>query len=76
MCLYEDYSGNFWIGTSGNGLIKFDRDKKKFISFGAEENIDADVIYGILEDDQKNLWLSTSNGIYKFSYETGTAVTL
>ena len=71
LCLYEDYSGNFWVGTSGNGLIKFDRDNNKFISYGAQENIDADVIYGILEDDQKNLWLSTSNGIYKFSYETG-----
>ena len=71
LCIHEDYSGNFWIGTSGNGLIKFDRDKNKFISYGANENIDADVIYGILEDDQKNLWLSSSNGIYKFSYETG-----
>ena len=73
LCLYEDNSGNFWVGTSGNGLIKFDRDKKKFISYGVTENINADVIYGILEDDQKNLWLSTSNGIYKYSYETSVA---
>ncbi len=73
LCLYEDNTGNFWIGTSGSGLIKFDRDNKKFISHGAKENIDADVIYGILEDDKNNLWLSTSNGIYKFAYLTGIA---
>jgi two-component system, sensor histidine kinase ChiS len=72
LCLYEDFSGNFWIGTSGNGLVKFDRDNKKFTSYGAEKNLDADVVYGILEDDRKNLWLSTSNGIYKFSYEMET----
>ncbi len=72
LCLYEDRSGSFWIGTSGSGLIKFDRDRKKFISYNSQADIQADVIYGILEDEQKNLWLSTSNGIYRFSYETGS----
>ena len=70
LSLYEDYSGNFWVGTSGSGLIKFDRNNNKFFRYGAEKNIYADVVYGILEDDNKNLWLSTSNGIYKFSYES------
>jgi two-component sensor histidine kinase len=32
------------------------------------------VIYGILEDDQNNLWLSTSNGIFKYSYRTGKSM--
>jgi ligand-binding sensor domain-containing protein/two-component sensor histidine kinase len=73
LCLYEDLSHNFWIGTYGNGLIKFDRKRNSFISYGADKNLDADVIYGILEDDKKNLWLSSSNGIYKFSYVNETA---
>lgn len=72
MCFYEDVDGNFWVGTSGNGLIKFDRKAKQFFSYGYEKNIDADVVYGILEDDNKNLWLSTSNGIFKYSYRNGT----
>lgn len=71
LCLYEDYSGNFWVGTSGSGLIKFDRDTEEFTNQGYEAKIDADVIYGILEDEQSNLWLSTSNGIYKYAYKMG-----
>jgi ligand-binding sensor domain-containing protein/two-component sensor histidine kinase len=69
LCLYEDKSGNFWIGTSGNGLVKFDRENKHFYSHNVGKKLDADVIYGILEDEEKNLWLSTSNGIYRYSYE-------
>lgn len=73
LCIHEDNSGNFWLGTSGNGLVKFDRERKKFYSIGSGKNINADVIYGILEDDRSNLWLSTSNGIYKYSYENESA---
>lgn len=71
LCLYEDYSGNFWVGTSGSGLIKFDRNTEKFTNQGFKAKIDADVIYGILEDEQSNLWLSTSNGLYKYAYKMG-----
>ncbi len=73
LCLHEDKSGNLWIGTYGKGLVKFDIGSKKFVNYDGKKNIDADAIYGILEDDNKNLWLSSSNGIYKFSYETELA---
>lgn len=70
LCLYEDKAKNFWVGTSGSGLLKFNRENKKFTRYGLEHNIDADIIYGILEDEEQNLWISSSNGIYKYSILT------
>ncbi|NWF90227.1 MAG: hypothetical protein HXY50_12310 [Ignavibacteriaceae bacterium] len=74
LCIYEDKADNFWLGSSGSGLLKFDRTTERFTAEGYKYNIDADVIYGILEDEQNNLWLSTSNGIYKYSYLIGRVV--
>ena len=57
--LYEDDSGDLWIGTNGGGLNRF-RDGK-FVSFTNTP----DVIYRILEDEQKNLWCSSNKGIFR-----------
>jgi ligand-binding sensor domain-containing protein/signal transduction histidine kinase len=56
---YEDDSGDLWIGTNGGGLNKF-RDGK----FGSFANT-PDVIYRILEDEQRNLWCSSNKGIFR-----------
>ncbi len=58
--LYEDASGNLWIGTNGGGLNRLRGDK--FVSFNA---VTADVIYRILEDKQQNLWCSSNKGIFR-----------
>ena len=57
--LYEDDSGDLWIGTNGGGLNKFH--DGKFVSFTNTP----DVIYRILEDQQKNLWCSSNKGIFR-----------
>jgi len=57
--LYEDDSGDLWIGTNGGGLNKFH--EGKFVSFTNTP----DVIYRILEDQQRNLWCSSNKGIFR-----------
>ncbi len=64
--IYEDSNGVFWIGTDGGGINKFNTKSEKFISFTENEGLPNNVIYGILEDDNHNLWLSTNKGISKF----------
>lgn len=71
-CIYEDSQNNFWIGTRGNGLIKFDRKTFQFTSYTMNDGLPNNVVYGILEDDDKNLWMSTNRGISKFNSKTGT----
>ncbi len=63
----EDDKGNLWIGTYGKGLDVFNIEKKIFTHFKNISQLSTAVIYGILQDDAQNLWLSTNNGIIKFN---------
>ncbi len=69
--LFESSSGDIWIGTLGGGLNKLvkskDGKKDTFISYKIEDGLPNNVIKGILEDDQNNLWISTNRGLSKFN---------
>jgi ligand-binding sensor domain-containing protein/two-component sensor histidine kinase len=70
LCMLEDSNGKIWIGTSGGGLNSFDTATDKFKGYSSRHGLTSAVVYGILEDDNKFLWLSTDNGIYKFNPQT------
>jgi ligand-binding sensor domain-containing protein/two-component sensor histidine kinase len=72
LSIYEDQSGVLWIGTRGGGLNKFDRTNETFTHYREKEGLPNDVVYGILEDKQGNLWLSTNVGLSKFNPRTET----
>ena len=63
LALYEGQSGHLWIGTAGDGL-RCSADGKISI-WNTMNGLPSDVIAGIVEDEQKNLWLATSAGIYR-----------
>jgi serine phosphatase RsbU (regulator of sigma subunit)/ligand-binding sensor domain-containing protein len=65
-------SGVLWIGTWGGGLDKFDKTTGTFTHFTERDGLPNGVIYGILGDDDGNLWLSTNNGLSKFNPSTKT----
>jgi ligand-binding sensor domain-containing protein/signal transduction histidine kinase len=65
--IHEDKSGILWIGSDGGGLNRFDRKNGKFTCFTENDGLPNDVIYGILEDDNGNIWLSTNNGLSNFN---------
>ena len=57
-----DDSGNIWIGTIGNGLIKFDTNTSRFISLKNVLQQDIYSIYSICYDDG-NVWMGTDDGL-------------
>jgi ligand-binding sensor domain-containing protein len=65
--LYQDSKNNLWIGTNGGGLNMLSPDLKKFEHFTINNGLPSNAIFGILEDDDGNLWLSTTNGLSKFN---------
>jgi len=69
--VYEDTSHVLWIGTWGGGLNRFNREEESFTTFGKAEGMPTDSIYGMLEDHQGYLWISSSNGLIKFDPRTG-----
>ncbi len=68
--IYIDKHGTPWFGTYGKGLNKLVTDsvsgQESFISYTRNEGLVNDIVYGILEDKDGNLWLSTDNGLSRF----------
>ncbi|MCT7981158.1 two-component regulator propeller domain-containing protein [Laspinema olomoucense] len=67
LSIYEDATGILWLGTFGGGLNKFDPLTQTFTAYTEQDGLPNDVVYGILPDDQGNLWLSTNKGLSKFN---------
>lgn len=67
LCLYEDTRGVLWVGTHGGGLSRFEPDTLTFTNFTENDGLPNNVIYGILEDEARNLWISTNFGISRFN---------
>ncbi len=55
-----------WVGTKGGGLNKFDKKEGTFEHFTVRDGLPDNVIYGILVDAEKKLWLSTNKGLAQF----------
>ncbi|CAG5015895.1 hypothetical protein DYBT9275_05437 [Dyadobacter sp. CECT 9275] len=68
-----------WIGTDC-GLFQLDLKQLKVIRQYTEAtpapfNLPNDVVYGILNDTEGNLWLSSNKGLAKFSQQRGVVKT-
>lgn len=61
-----------WIGTGGGGLNKFDLKTKTSTHFKKQDGLPDNVVYGILDDEEGNLWMSTNQGLSKFNPQTET----
>ncbi len=66
-CVYQSPDGTVWVGTFASGLCKFSPPTQQFRVYNMQHGLPANLVYGILQDAQGNLWLSTSNGLSKFN---------
>ena len=66
--LFEAHDGTIWIGTYGNGICKYTENENgsSFINYTQQNGLCNNVAYGIEEDTEGNLWISTDNGLSKF----------
>jgi len=68
--MYEDSSGRFWLGTN-IGLLQYDRAGDSIITiFNRLSGLGGKRVYGILEDYNNNLWMSTDGGIARLNLHT------
>lgn len=63
--IIEDRKGNFWLATTGNGVVCFDKYKHTYINYTTENGLSNNYIKAIIEDDRSNLWIASNNGITK-----------
>ncbi len=67
LSMFVDSRKNFWVGTYGSGLYKVDRKTGNCTKYTELNGLSSNEVYGILEDNKSNLWLSTNHGITKFN---------
>ena len=70
MSIYRDSQGILWVGTWGEGLYRYDEEKQFFIPFKYNTQLPNQTIYGILEDNFQNLWMSSNNGLICYKRDT------
>ena len=71
---FIDSLGNFWVTTDDGGLNRFDKKKGEFKRYGKEHGFTTRSIRALLEDDHRNLWLSSDAGLIKFDIKNETVV--
>ncbi|MBF4507785.1 response regulator [Flavobacterium sp. JLP] len=73
LTLFQDSHKKIWVGTKAKGLHYYDGKKFNKINLRVGNTVITS-IHSILEDDDKNLWISTNQGIIKYSTTQKTVV--
>lgn len=65
--MYQDTKGNYWFGTNGDGIIRYDG---KTLETMTIEGINQGMrVMEIVEDKAENIWFGTSEGLIKYDGE-------
>ena len=68
--LIEDAKGIIWIASNDKGLFCFNPVTQKFNRYyadGKENSLSSNAISSVIEDDDANIWIGTSNGLDRLS---------
>ena len=67
ICMYEDKEGIIWAGTN-KGLYRYNKKDNVFVAFfEPQSEFSTEYIFGIVEDNAQNLWITTRSAIIKIN---------
>ena len=69
--VFEDSKRRLWVTTLGGGFCLFHPEDETFTRFTSDDGFPSSVFYKVIEDKDKNLWLTSENGLIRFKPETG-----
>jgi ligand-binding sensor domain-containing protein len=69
-CITEDKNGNIWFGTHSGGINKLIVKEMRIENITTANGLPNDVIFGIIEDEKRNIWVSTLNGLCRYDPKT------
>jgi len=59
--------GILWLGSSDNGIIRYDMRSRKATIINKSNGLRSDFIYNITADNEGNIWAGTGYGIHKIT---------
>ncbi|ABE54983.1 ATP-binding region, ATPase-like protein [Shewanella denitrificans OS217] len=68
--LIDDNDGHLWLGTLGEGLVKFNKEDFTSEYYTTEHGLANNTIYALEQDSAGMLWLASNRGISKFNPKT------
>jgi len=60
-----------WIGTFGGGLVRYDKEKDRFIVYDEKDGLQNTNVYQIVEDKAGLIWVTTNTGVSSLDPATG-----
>lgn len=70
-----DAGGDIWIGSSDSGLVRYDMDAQKFITYSADKQgingYNDQVIHSLYADRKDDIWIGTLKGVSRYQRATG-----
>ncbi|MEM7659188.1 MAG: ATP-binding protein, partial [Bacteroidota bacterium] len=73
--IHEAKDGSFWLGTYGEGLIHWHPESGILHTLRVVDGLPGDIVFGVLADQDGNLWLSTNHGLALYHIERGELTT-
>jgi ligand-binding sensor domain-containing protein len=67
---YQDKKGDYWFGTNGNGIIRYDGQTLENVAIEQKQKWLS--VREIVEDKVGNIWFGTSSGLVKYDGEKYT----
>lgn len=64
----EDSNANLWLATS-NGLVRYDKKKKKTITFTTKDGLPTNTVYSVKCGNGPYVWAATSGGLVQMSVD-------
>ncbi|MEO6917163.1 MAG: two-component regulator propeller domain-containing protein [Chitinophagaceae bacterium] len=61
--IFEDSNHNIWFGTEGGGLCQLSKNRRTITRHTTSSGLPSNFIFKVLEDNKKNLWVTTSKGL-------------
>ena len=62
-CIFQDSNKKLWFATEGLGLWRYDPENDSYKFYDSSNGFPSNYIFRIEEDDNSNLWVSTTRGL-------------
>ena len=69
--VFEDSEGNLWLGSEGSGITVYNHKRNTFKHISSKNGLPSDFVFKTLEDDHKNMWITTTKGLVCLQPATG-----